>query len=548
MTQGARISADTTGTGTGGDVFLKTTEAIALSDDSEISSNVASNVSGTAGSLRIETGKLIVRDGARVLAAINGKGQEGTLTVTAKDSVELSGTGSGLFTENRFLATSIGVESIGQPTTSTAITKLDGYSDETKSYSVGEQAITTEQGETLTTTVVAAAETTGQGIVGGLAIITEQGETLTVSALGPAELISITSDSRFSAGIEAIPNARAVGDLTIETGKLIVRDGAAVSTATYGEGQGGNLAVRARESVELMGSSSLNTSTSATGAAGDLTIATGKLSVRDGAQVNVSSQGLGSAGNLEVEADSIRLDNQALLNADTKAGQGNIFLRSGDLVLSRGSNITTNATGTAVGGNITIDTGVIAALENSDISANAEEAFGGRIVIDAQGIFGTEFRNQTTPLSDITATSRLGPKFSGTVEINILDIDPSQGLATLPTALVDASNRIATSCATVGDNKFVITGRGGLPPSPSEVLSSDAVWVDFGTLNPKVENSSRLPVSTNPTAPESAPIVEARGWVINGKGEVVLTANAPTTTPHNPWMTAADCHTPQASS
>ncbi len=67
-------------------------------------------------------------------------------------------------------------------------------------------------------------------------------------------------------------------------------------------------------------------------------------------------------------------------------------------MLRRDSNISTDATGTATGGNITINTGVIAALENSDISANASEAFGGRIVIDAQGIFGTEFHNQKTPL------------------------------------------------------------------------------------------------------------------------------------------------------
>jgi len=65
------------------------------------------------------------------------------------------------------------------------------------------------------------------------------------------------------------------------------------------------------------------------------------------------------------------------------------------LVLRRGA-IITNATGTATGGNITIDTGVIAALSDSDISANAQEARGGRVRIDAQGIFGTEFRNQDT--------------------------------------------------------------------------------------------------------------------------------------------------------
>ena len=118
-------------------------------------------------------------------------------------------------------------------------------------------------------------------------------------------------------------------------------------------------------------------------------------------------------------------------------------------MLRRGSNITTDATGTATGGNIIIDTGVIAALEDSDISANAEDAKGGRVIIDAQGIIGTEFREKENPdTSEITATSRLGPKFSGTVEINTLDVDLSRGLVDLPAELMDASNQIAQGCPT----------------------------------------------------------------------------------------------------
>ena len=48
-----------------------------------------------------------------------------------------------------------------------------------------------------------------------------------------------------------------------------------------------------------------------------------------------------------------------------------------------------------------------------------------RVIIEAQGIFGTEFPNRLTPESYITATSDLGPKFSGTVELNTPDVDPT---------------------------------------------------------------------------------------------------------------------------
>jgi len=144
-----------------------------------------------------------------------------------------------------------------------------------------------------------------------------------------------------------------------------------------------------------------------------MSITTGLLSVTNGAELTASSEGNGAAGNIEVAADSIRLSSQAAINADTTSEQGNISLRSRDLVLRRGSNISTNATGTATGGNITINSDVIAALEDSDITANAQNARGGQVIIDAQGIFGTEFRDTPTLESDITATGG-SPELSAT--------------------------------------------------------------------------------------------------------------------------------------
>ena len=214
--------------------------------------------------------------------------------------------------------------------------------------------------------------------------------------------------------------------------------------------------------------------------------------------------------------------------------------------MRRGSNITTNATGsTVIGGNITLNTDVLVALENSDIRADSTESRGGNVTISAQGIFGTEFRDQQNDAtSDITASSDLGPKFSGTVEINTPNVDPSRGLVALPTQLVDASGLIAQTCPAgggQGQSEFIVTGRGGLPPNSSEALSSEPVQVDWVTLYPRVENANPA-VSSNPTTPEPAPLVEAQGWMINALGEVVLTAQAPTVTPHT-WLTPTSCRT-----
>jgi filamentous hemagglutinin family protein len=378
------------------------------------------------------------------------------------------------------------------------------------------------------------------------------------------------------------------GDINIQTGSLFVTNGASLNSGSL-DGDAGNININARDIVSFDGGKSFYSNAEVSlappitssgarglplvpplspevefffpsrastyilgkGKGGNIKITTGSLSLTDGAGLDASKSGSGAAGNIEVSANSIRLDNQATLAAElsgseTTTGQGgNIILDSQNLVLRSGSNITTDVTDTATGGNITIDTDVLTALEDSDISANAEDARGGRVIINAQGIFGTEFREAETSDSDITATSDLGPEFSGTVEINNPDVDPSLGLVELPVELVDTSRQIATTCGAGGENEFIITGRGGLPPSPTDPLTSDTVWTDLRTFTQQAENRTSSESATNSTSPAPTQIVEATGWVINDKGEVVLTASAPNATPHIPWLPSTTCHTSQ---
>lgn len=85
----------------------------------------------------------------------------------------------------------------------------------------------------------------------------------------------------------------------------------------------------------------------------------------------------------------------------------------------------------------------------------------------------------------------------------------------------------------MASNEFIITGRGGLPPSPYEPLSGDNVLTNWTVIDPEVANHSSTG-ATNSTR-ESAPrqIVEINGWTVNNKGEVVLTAQAPNAALYN---------------
>ena len=124
-----------------------------------------------------------------------------------------------------------------------------------------------------------------------------------------------------------------------------------------------------------------------------------------------------------------------------------------------------------------------------------------------------------TSESDITASSRLGPQFSGTVEINTPDVDPSQGLVALPAELVDASGLIASGCGAggrQGESKFIVTGRGGLPYRPGDASISPyptgtvrSIPSSGPSSDSQKSEVSGSDSSTNPTATGPAPIVEA---------------------------------------
>jgi len=301
--------------------------------------------------------------------------------------------------------------------------------------------------------------------------------------------------------------------------------------------------------------------------AGDLKVRAKTLVLDNGGGLEVLSTGNGDAGNLTIVADTIKLERDSAIRATTtSANGGNLQLNVAKLLLLRGSSRISASGGTenagGNGGNITINVpkGFIVTVknENSDITANAFNGKGGNVIINATGIFGIaplsrqdlerlnpHIEPRQISTNDITAISQRSPTLNGQVTINTPNVDLNRGLVQLPTNLVDASQQIDTSCnpnSRQRASSFVITGRGGLPPNPiNELLESDAVLVDWISLKPSTEKRSTASVTTKASTATPEPIVEATGWVINKKGEVVLTANPPTTTPHSPWLTPASC-------
>lgn len=500
-----------------GDIIIDTTEAVSM-DESVVNNVVLENGTGNAGDILITTGSLFLLNGATLDASTEGQGNAGNITITARDAVLVDGVNRYGFAGGIFSAVqtiqSIAIGQGGDIHLTTGVLSLSN---------LGSLSTLTQ----------------GQGDAGKITIVARDAVT-----------IDGTSRERFRAvsGIYSLvdyDSSGEGGEINITTGTLALTNGGSIDSSIFGEGTAGDITITATDAVSFegidfdgwAGGAFSAVRSEGTGQGGTIRINTGRFSIANGAVLSAAADGEGRAGNLEVNARQLRLENQGAILTETASGQGgDITLQASVLLLRNQSRISTTA-GTAQsggnGGNITFNGDFILAVdtEDSDISANAFTGQGGNVEINVQNLFGIQARPQLTPLSDITASSALG--VAGVVAINTADIDPNRGLVQLPVALTDASRLIAQTCPT-GDaanrpNEFIITGRGGLPPTPSEAMNRDAIQVELVTASSEEEPSIPQPGRNQllPSLSPESPIVEAQGFQSMVNGDVMLVAANP---------------------
>ena len=327
------------------------------------------------------------------------------------------------------------------------------------------------------------------------------------------------------------------GNLIINTAQLTLKNGAQISSSAYDLGNGGAIYLNASKSIEITGTRRDQTgmfrssvfsagilipplqrlpfglSDTITGAAGNVTINTPYLNINNGAEVSVGHQSIGKAGNLFINTNQLTLSNQGRITASTASGNGGVItINTAELLKMRYSSfISSNSIGKGDGGNISIHSPIIVGLENSDIIANAFAGNGGKISITTQGILGLKYRDRLTAENDITASSEFG--INGTVQVNSLGLDPSSGLVKLNGDVIDSSRSIAKGCAAVQGNRFVSTGRGGIPSNPIK-KTIDRSWHDLRAAT----TSTPIIAIQNP----SFKLVEATRIQTNPDGTIAL--------------------------
>jgi len=510
IAEGGSVSSSSSGSGRGGNITISATNAIdvtGISSSRAFISALGSEASNTgrAGDVMVSGRSLTMQNGGLISTSTFGEGQGGDLTVTAREAVTLNEIG----------------------------TRADG-----QIFRSGLSSSTSGTGAAGNVRIL----DTGRVTIRGGAIINTstssigRGGNVEVNA-DTIDLVGFSSDRQFVSviGSESLNSGAGgkAGDVIVRSRLLNARDGALISTQTFGEGQGGNLTIAASEATTLIGTgtrtdgqisqSGLVSSTSGSGNAGTLQLSTRSLRIQDGASISASTFGSGIGGDINIVIDgTLRMNTGFISSASASSEGGDINITARNIRLQGNSNIITSVfSGAGGGGNITLTAKSIIALNDSDILAFARAGNGGNITFKTPAFFGQNYRPApagTDPLT-LDKNNRVDVNASGNVSgiITIPDTTFIQNsLTQLAQNLIDPNTLLANSCIVRNrqqNGRFLVTGSGGFPVRPGDQPPSTF---------PTGEVRSLPQTQTNQTWQPGDPIAEPQGIYRLANGRLVM--------------------------
>ena len=525
LSNDATMVAHTFGNGNAGNIEINATERILLDGSKTgIGSQVFPDAVGNGGKIAINASRVSLSNGATIVAHTNGRGNAGNIKIDAS-KVFLDGTGSS------GLSSGLGSAAFDNSSGNGATIAID-----TDSLSVTNGAalfVSSFREKNAGRVIIKAADAVTFDGVSASGISSNAFSTVEENSNGNGGEIEITADSlsvKNGAVIGASTSGTGDGgDININVNTLQFQNGGQILTTSRNSGNAGNILINTTGGITITGSDATfperlarvgrppvrnegaasgifaNTDENSTGSGGNINISTQSLSLYEGASIDATNQGIGGADNTG----------------------GNINLQISDnLTLRENSTISAQALENANGGNIDLDAKFVIAFlnQNNDIIASAAEGTGGIIDITTNAIFGLEERSSIPDNStnDLDASSELG--VDGTIQINELEVNPTEALEELPVEVIDVSGLVAQNLCQQGQgSEFVVTGKGGTAPSPAQARDGSVSEVDLVKPVPFSEVEAATQEAQEARG-GSSEIVEAQGWVVNDRGMVELVA------------------------
>ena len=399
LTDGAGISAITFGRGDGGNVTI---DATRFTIDGRIFqtgvyATVIAGAVGHGGNITVRSDALSLTRGGQIVASTFGQGNGGSISVAAAkltleagdpsfatgifDNVEGGAVGNGgdITVRSADLTIQQGAQ---------ISARTSGTGDAGSIRVVADRARLDGQGPIFNTGISVSVESQAIGkggdiILKGGKIALLSGATLSANTFGTGDSGSIrvradrlrlfSRDPSRITGIIAAVGTGAVGrggDIRVQAGRLALLQGSAIIADTFGRGDGGDIEIVAPWILIDQGEFNLTTGivadvgSEAIGHGGGITVRSEQLAVFNGGQISSSTFGQGDGGSLDIAAGTLRIAQRggdsftgifANVNFGGRGHGGDIAVRSRLLSIEGGGSIAANALGRGDGGTIRID-------------------------------------------------------------------------------------------------------------------------------------------------------------------------------------------------
>ncbi|HEY9617230.1 MAG TPA: filamentous hemagglutinin N-terminal domain-containing protein, partial [Microcoleaceae cyanobacterium] len=357
----------------------------------DISLDQMSQLDAPNGAITVQGRRIELRNGSQFSTVTRNDRPSGNLTVTATEAVQLEGTNASGEFSSGFFTSSEGSGNAGNLILTTpSLLVRDGARILASTFSSG-------QGGNLQVTANTIA-LTGVAAIGGRS----------------SGIFAFTEGGTGSAGT-----------MTINTDRVIVQNGAQISTSTFNgsQGAGGNLTINATDLIQVSGisangqtRSSILVGTDGIGNAGILTLQTPNLQVDNQAvisartagqgqggslnvvgdritllsrgEISAESLGSGDAGNVTIQANSLRVEDGLLAAATTGSGQGgSLQVQSDRIAVNSGGQISVRSGGSGAAGNLAIAAREVTVETTGKVTAETSgQGRGGNVTVSSDRV------------------------------------------------------------------------------------------------------------------------------------------------------------------
>ncbi|MCC5661463.1 filamentous hemagglutinin N-terminal domain-containing protein [Nostoc sp. XA010] len=442
LKDGAQLTALTSGLGNAGNVTVRAQDAVSLADNAAIFSTVSAGGVGKGGNIDILAATLSLKDGAQLqtltseasATAPAGRGDAGNVNVKVTGAVDIAGEKNGIFTG---ILSSVETGTVGNGGNITIDSGSFSLQDRAQL-----TASTSGQGNAGNVTVQArdavdlangnifstvSAGGVGKGgnidILAATLLLKDSAQLLTAtreaSATAPAGrgdagnvnvnvtgAVNIAGEKNGSvSGISSQVSMGTVGNggnITIDSASLSLRDRAGLQASTSGQGNAGNVTVRARDAVDLANGNIFSTvEAGGVGKGGNIDILATTLSLKDGAQLLTLTReasatapaGRGDAGNVNVNVTgSVNIAGEknglftgilSRVSTGTVGNGGNITIDSASFSLQNGAQLIASTRGQGNAGTIKVNAADFFTISGSSSNVNSG------LFVNSQSITGT---------------------------------------------------------------------------------------------------------------------------------------------------------------